>query len=237
MWILIAALPVWLLVGLLMGGSFVTLPDLSIKLWPLAIPALVAAALIAFVDDPPMGRFLLPLSLLLFAGVVFTNLHIVGMAVVGVGIIANLSPVLLNGDMPVRESAVIGAGIATNDTIDFVELGAGRRFEEADDLLKPLGAIVPVRPLKEVFTFGDLIVLLGLINVGVRLVRPLQSDDQPVMANAPILDLRDRAQPRPKPVDEELPAFVTSPGAEGLARPVANPHTSPTIVEGSASWD
>ena len=77
--------------------------------------ALVFAAVISLDNDPPFERFLLPLCLVGFAVVVFANLQVVGMTVVGTGIVANLAPVLLNGDMPVRESAVIGAGIATTE--------------------------------------------------------------------------------------------------------------------------
>ena len=230
---MVAALPVGVLVGLLAGGDFGELRDLRLRLWPVLLPALGVAAVISLDNDPPFERFLLPLSLVGFAVVVFANLHVVGMAVVGTGILANLAPVLLNGDMPVRESAVIGAGIATADTVEFVELGAGRRFEEAADLLSFLGAIIPVGVLNEVLTFGDLIVVVGLLNVGFRAVRPaaarIQAGNQQGLATAPIIDLREQLDLRPTPQQYAQPGHPPVPQAP--------PSQLPTSVEGSASWD
>lgn len=252
MWILVAALPIGLLAGLVAGGDLTALRDLRVRLWPVLLPALTFALVISIDSDPPFERFLLPLTLIAFAVVALSNLHLVGMAVVSVGIVANLAPVLLNGDMPVRESAVIGAGIATPETVQFVELGAGRRFEEPADLLAPLGAIVPVDVLNEVLTFGDLIVLLGLVNVGFRTVRPVGrtiTAGQSTLATQPIIDLRDQLDLGSA---DELPAFVQSkPAPQSAARPQpapAPPATAapantaparplPSSVEGSASWD
>ena len=64
------------------------------------------------------------------------------------------------------------AELADSTNIDQVLLGAGRRFEESGDVLTQLSAIVPVQPVREVLTIGDLIVIAGLINVGFRFVRP-----------------------------------------------------------------
>jgi len=228
-WIVVAALPIGLLIGLISGGDFGSLRDLELKLWPVALPAITLAIVISLDADPPLERFLLPVSLLLFAVVVFANLNVVGMAVIGVGIIANLAPVLLNGDMPVREQAVIDAGIATEQTVEFVELGAGRRFEEPGDLLTSLDARIPIGVLDEVFTFGDLIVILGLMNVGIRLVRPLGRPSESVVTNQPVLDLRDKPLQLP---DDDVPSFVQT-GSQDAS----TTQRLPTVVKGSASWD
>lgn len=229
MWILVAALPVGLLVGLLAGGDLTTVRDLRLRLWGTALPALAFSMVMWFDSQPPFEAFLLPLSLALFAVFVGANMHVVGFTVVGVGIVANLVPIVLNGSMPVRESAVIDAGIATADTVDLVELGAGRRFEQPDDLLMSLGAIVPVEILDEVLTFGDLIVTLGLVNVGFRVARPRRRNPTDhELAEDGFVDLRD-PEPAAQP---DIPDFVRL-GAASV-QPLDD---LPTSVEGSAYWD
>ena len=229
MWILVAALPLGLLVGLLSGGDVSTVRDLKVRLWGSALPALAFSLVMWFDSEPPFEAFLLPISLVLFGVFIGANLHIVGLTVVGVGVVANLVPIVLNGSMPVRESAVIEAGIATAETVDLVELGAGRRFEQPDDLLMALGGIVPVDVLDEVLTFGDLIVTLGLINVGFRLARPRRrTPTEHELEEDGFVDLRD---PPPAP-QEDVPDFVRL-GAASV-QPIED---LPTTVKGSAYWD
>jgi len=171
-WILIAALPIGMLIGLIGGGSLTSTRGIELRNWHLLVPAFAIVVVMAIDRDPPAEWLLLPTALILFAVVAFRNITTVGMTVVGVGVLANLAPVLANGEMPVRESAVIAAELADSTNIDLVLLGAGRRFEESGDVLTQLSAIVPVQPVREVLTIGDLIVIAGLINVGFRTVRP-----------------------------------------------------------------
>jgi len=171
-WILIAALPIGMLIGLIGGGSLTSSRTIDLRNWHLLVPAFAIVVLMAIDRDPPAEPILLPLALVLFAVVAFRNITTVGMTIVGVGVLANLAPVLANGEMPVRESAVIAADLADATNIDQVLLGAGRRFEETGDVLTQLSAIVPVQPVREVLTIGDLIVIAGLINVGFRFARP-----------------------------------------------------------------
>jgi len=171
-WILIAALPIGMLIGLIGGGSLTSTRSIELRNWYLLVPAFAIVVVMAIDRDPPAEWVLLPTALVLFAVVAFRNITTVGMTVVGVGVLANLAPVLANGEMPVRESAVIAAELADSTNIDQVLLGAGRRFEESGDVLTQLSAIVPVQPVREVLTIGDLIVIAGLINVGFRMVRP-----------------------------------------------------------------
>ncbi len=51
------------------------------------------------------------------------------------------------------------------------ELGPGRRLAEPDDRLEVLTAIIPIPAFGLVVTFGDLIALIGLADVGFRLAK------------------------------------------------------------------
>lgn len=224
------ALPVGLIAGLLWGRDLSGVRDLRVRLWGLLLPAVALGVVMWFDREPPFEALILPLSLALFGIVAAANLNLVGMAVVLVGIAANLLPIVANGAMPVRESAVIDARIADAETIEFVELGAGRRFEESGDMLMTLGAIVPVRPLGEVLTFGDLIAIVGLLNVGLRIGRPRRHvEHAPDPEAETFVDLR---EPDHEPDDGDLPDFVR------LGSASVHPLTDmPTEVKGSAYWD
>lgn len=245
MWILIAALPVGMFLGLVAGGTFAHLREIRVRGWVLAVPALAIVALMAVDRDPPAEWLLLPVALALFAIVAFRNMAIVGMSIVGVGVIANLVPVLVNGEMPVSEEAVIQAGLADETNIDLVRLGAGRRFEETGDVITFLGAIVPVEPVREVLTFGDLIVIAGLVNVGFRVVKPTKGqhrEEQPAVA----VSLADAIGVVPRR-DVTLPA-ASGPGVAAagtvtgdetvldLRDRIGDLDDLPTVVEGSATW-
>ena len=263
MWILIAALPIGMFLGLVAGGSFNNLHHFRLRVWYLLIPAFAIAALMAFDRNPPGEWILLPVALVLFAIVAFRNIAVVGMTVVGVGVIANLVPVLINGDMPVREEAVIQAGLADQSNTDLVKLGAGRRFEEPGDYLVVLGAIVPVEPVKEVLTFGDLIVVAGLLNVGFRVIKPPKGHredgaESPAVTLAEALGI-DPIAPLSGDSEPVGPAPVAAPPAVGAVEVASanvldlteSAHAAeersnladdlflddlPDVVQGSATW-
>jgi hypothetical protein len=88
--------------------------------------------------------------LLLFCA---ANLRLRGMAVVAVGIFLNGAVITLNSGMPVR--APEGA----------VEATTKHHAERPSDKLKPLGDIILVPALRQSLSFGDLIMLVGLVDV------------------------------------------------------------------------
>jgi uncharacterized protein DUF5317 len=103
----------------------------------------------------------------LIAGLAFAvvNLHLTGMAIVAVGITANLVPVALNGAMPVRPEALVEAEMITIDELDRVTLDGARELETDSTLLGILGDTYPVRPTGQVVSLGDLIMMVGLADV------------------------------------------------------------------------
>ena len=53
-----------------------------------------------------------------------------------------------------------------------LHLGAKRHLERSGDRLTVLGDTIPIRPLHEVASFGDLILAMGVGDLAFRLLRP-----------------------------------------------------------------
>lgn len=115
------------------------------------------------------------LALLVFAG---ANLHLVGMAVVALGLGLNALVILVNGGMPVDPVALVATGLVEPQELVAVDLGANRQWQSPDDRLAVLADVVPVAPLDEVVSFGDLILAAGLGNVAFRLLHPVGGSTQ-----------------------------------------------------------
>ncbi len=112
-------------------------------------------------------------ALLAFAA---ANLRVVGMAVVALGLGLNAAVILANGGMPVDPGAVVATGLAQPEELARIDLGPNRQWQGRADPLAALGDVVPVAPLDEVVSFGDLILAAGLANVGFRLLQPRTGD-------------------------------------------------------------
>ena len=102
------------------------------------------------------------------------NLRLVGMFVVAVGLLCNLVVITVNGGMPVRRSAIVAAHAATEAEIRTIDFGAKRHPADDGDTLTVLGDIIPIRPSREVLSFGDLILAFGIADVVFRLLRPFE---------------------------------------------------------------
>lgn len=119
------------------------------------------------------------------------NLRLVGMSVVSVGLALNVVVIAANGGMPVRPSAVVAAGIADDPAeVATLDLGAKRHLEQGDDRLMVIADIIPVPVLREVLSFGDLVLAAGVADVVFRLLRPLRFRIDP---SRPIQGSRPRA--------------------------------------------
>lgn len=100
------------------------------------------------------------------------NLRLVGMPVALVGLALNVVVIGANGGMPVRPAAVVAAEQADWDELADLRLGAKRHLERPGDRLTVLGDTIPIRPLHEIVSFGDLILAIGVGDVAFRLLRP-----------------------------------------------------------------
>jgi hypothetical protein len=99
------------------------------------------------------------------------NLRHVGMGVALVGLSLNTLVILVNGGMPVRPGAVAAVGLDPAQ-LDAADLGAKRHLEGPDDQLAFLGDVLPLRPLREVVSVGDVVLAGGVAIVLFRLLRP-----------------------------------------------------------------
>ena len=169
---LVIALAVGVALGLLAGGR-----PAHAGLRPIqGLGALVAALLLqllpAVVDLSDGSELTCVIaSYVLLVGFGVLNVRLVGMPVVLVGLVLNLLVITVNGGMPVRADAIRtvdpGVDIATLD------LGAKRQLEDDDTRLAVLGDIIPVTPLGQVLSFGDLVLAVGLADVAFRLLKPV----------------------------------------------------------------
>lgn len=144
--------------ALLTGGSLRRIAATQLR-YPGILAVAVGIQVVLEVANPTtgttghLGSALLVVSyafLLLFCA---ANLRLRGMAVVAVGIALNGAVITLNSGMPVR--APEGA----------VETTAKHHAERPSDKLKPLGDIILVPALRQSLSFGDLIMLVGLVDV------------------------------------------------------------------------
>jgi hypothetical protein len=120
----------------------------------------LAAAALLVDDDLAIVACAVSLAVLTaFAGL---NRSVTGLVVAGLGLVANLAAVVLNNGMPVRADALLEADVVEPSELADYDPGDPRHVETDADAFDWLGAIVPVPVARQVVSFGDLLVLVGL---------------------------------------------------------------------------
>ena len=209
------------------------------KLWGLAAAAL---AVTAVADASGAGGGFLgfelagvpgPVLLALVgmgAGLAFvvSNLTVGGMAVIGMGIAANLVPLVANRATPVRGEALVRARIVAAEDVDRAVLGGPREIADSGTVLEILGDVIPVPPLGLVVSFGDLIILVGLAAVIHNLMRRRPAGALPQGAEQVLAVLNWS----PPPTAPE-PAWTPSPTPTPEPALTLSPTPLPTAVEPS----
>ena len=127
------------------------------RIWLLGLGAALHA--LALLLDGGLATLALAASLTAFIAAATANRHLTGVAVVGLGLLLNLTAVVLNNGMPVRQSALEQAGARAAD--DAATVDGPRHLETGSDAFGVLGDVLPVALTREVVSFGDLIVILG----------------------------------------------------------------------------
>lgn len=145
---------------------------LRVEHWPVLVLGAVLSLAVALDTNMLAGRFALGISLALLLAGCLLNRHITGACIAAVGIAANLAVLLVNGYMPIDSGAVVAAGIIDYDGLDRVMLGAARRWTSDTTIAAWLGGAIPLAPLKDVVTLGDVVTAAGLANIGFRLMWP-----------------------------------------------------------------
>lgn len=171
----VVALVAGVVLGLVTGGrpSNVNRRRLELVWLLVASVALQVAAESLGVPDRA-GLAMVLVSYVGLAAFAIANSRLVGMPVVLVGLLCNLVVITANGGMPVEADAITAAHAATAEEIATLDFGAKRHLASDDDVLRPLGDIIPVRPTREVLSFGDLILAFGIAGVIFRLLRPVE---------------------------------------------------------------
>jgi hypothetical protein len=167
------AVAVGLLLALALGGRASNVARQRLR-W---LPALVAGAALqlgAEVLDlgDPLALVAVAASYAALAAFAVANLRLVGMPVVLVGLALNTLVIGANGGMPVRGDAILSLGSVEAHELAALDFGAKRHLERPDDRLTVLGDIIPVVPLSEVLSFGDLVLAVGVADVVFRILRP-----------------------------------------------------------------
>src|SRR5438270_1133356 len=158
MWFTAITVAVGALIGVALGGRPRHLPEHSFHLWPLLLAGLALQALVEGGLHGGFGVFLVIVSYLGLLAFGALNLRLAGMGVVMVGIFMNVVPIALNAGMPVRARALVDANLAPSlDRAQYVHLRGERHLERPGDHLVVLGDIIPIRAVRQVVSFGDLI--------------------------------------------------------------------------------
>ena len=166
---ILLSLVVGVTAGVLRRGRLDAMARTRVRHLELLAVALGAAFFVEVTDVGPTAAIAV---LGLGAGLTFTvvNVHLVGMAIVSIGVCANLSAVALNGAMPVRPEALVEAEMVTVDELDRVTLDGARELSDETTLLPALGDTYPVRWTGQVLSIGDLIMLVGVADVVANLM-------------------------------------------------------------------
>ncbi|MEM9465885.1 MAG: DUF5317 family protein [Actinomycetota bacterium] len=161
---LVLAIIIGLVVGVARRGRLRAVAGTRVASLPLFVVAVAVGIAVDRVDLPGSGWWAL-VGLIAALAFVVRNLMLVGMAVIGVGIIANLVPIALNGATPVRGEALVDAGMIAADEIDRVVLSGPREIADDTTALAWLGDTIPLAVADQVVSFGDLIILVGVADV------------------------------------------------------------------------
>ena len=173
MWFTAITVAVGALIGLAVGGRPRHLPEHDFYLWPLLLGGLALQVIVEATGHSSLSVLLVVVSYLLLLAFGALNLRLAGMGVIMFGMVMNLIPIALNAGMPVRASALADAHIAsTIEDAQYVELRGERHLEEDDDHLTALGDIIPIPAIRQVVSFGDLVLSVGTITLIVALLRP-----------------------------------------------------------------
>ncbi|HET9443350.1 MAG TPA: DUF5317 domain-containing protein [Acidimicrobiales bacterium] len=168
---IVVAVVVGLTVGLLAGGRLANLAERSFRAPGLLVAGLAIQVASSWAGSGGVALLLVSYGFLLaFAA---ANARHVGMMVVFVGISLNFLVIAANDGMPVRPSAIVAAGAARPEDVGSVTFNAKHHLETDADRLTFLADIVPV-PLpgaREVVSYGDLVMAVGVADVIARWLR------------------------------------------------------------------
>ena len=166
----LAAVAVGLAIGLALPARRTRFARPRVHKWGLLVSGIGGQAIASRLDGDFAAALML-LALVLLACFALANLHLTGMGVVAIGLCANIVPIVVNQGMPVRPKALVHADVVEAGFENNAELTGGRHLEGHSDKVMVLADIIPVPAVRQVVSFGDLIIFVATIDVIVHLVR------------------------------------------------------------------
>jgi hypothetical protein len=160
----LVAVAVGLLVGLAAGGRPRFVADHPIRGVGLLVAGLCLQVLATLFNLGGAANVAILGSYALLIAFAVVNVRLVGMAILTLGLVANFTVIAVNGGMPVRAKAIVSAG-ASPAEVPHLHFGTKRHLERSSDRLTLLADDIPVRPLHEVLSFGDLVMAVGVADV------------------------------------------------------------------------
>lgn len=156
-----------LLIVVVTLGSFHQLARMPFQSFWILFAALAIQVALEYVHVPKdrvdtVGFGFLMTSYALILGFCFVNLRMRGMAIVAIGIAMNTLVIGLNQGMPTKDPGRVNA---QSEVVPAITTEVKHRPEQSDDLLPFLGDIIVLRSIKEVISFGDLVLAVGLCDV------------------------------------------------------------------------
>jgi hypothetical protein len=191
MGITVVALVLGIALGLVTGGRPANVNRRSLDLVWLLV-ASVALQVVAEVVDvgDEVGLAMVLVSYVGLAAFAVANIRLVGMPVVLLGLLANIVVITVNAGMPVDAGVLVAARAVPASSVASVDFGAKRHLATPSDDLIVLGDRIPVRPSREVVSFGDLILAFGVADVLFRLLKPVElrrrTEDDTARPPAPV---------------------------------------------------
>ena len=165
------ALVVGIVLGFVLGGRPRNVTRRPLRGIEALAAAVVLQAIPQLVDvSGTTGLACVLLSYALLLAFALINLRLVGMPVVLVGLLLNIAVITVNGGMPVRTEAI--RTVDPHVRLAEIDFGAKRHLEDRSDKLTILGDVLPVPPIDQVLSFGDLILSFGVADVVFRLLKP-----------------------------------------------------------------
>ncbi|MBW3614482.1 MAG: DUF5317 domain-containing protein [Actinobacteria bacterium] len=166
-------------IGLVGGGRLANLTEPTFARTPFLATGVGLQVLSAFFDSAALPLILGSYALLLVFALV--NVHHVGMLVVSAGLACNFAVIAANGGMPVRAEAISAAGGVEAHEVQGLEFDNKHHLEGPDDRFTLLGDIfpVPVPGFRQVVSFGDLVMAVGMADVIVHWLRRRPSTAAP----------------------------------------------------------
>ncbi|HEX7463447.1 MAG TPA: DUF5317 family protein [Actinomycetota bacterium] len=161
--IVLATLVIAVLAGYLFGGRLSKLATLRIR-WPAtAIVALALQGIPVAGRTWPLVLLFVSLGLLLVFVIANLRMRAAGFPLVAIGILLNFTVIAVNQGMPVTREALVASH--QTDTLESLihDGGAKHHLAASGDRLLFLADVIPIAPLRQAVSVGDVFTYLGVI--------------------------------------------------------------------------